>query len=79
MTVRRFAEDVVARLSSTSRLVSVPTPAVAIASRVARFVPLPLYPDQLARLQAPKPHASHEAAADLAFRPRPIADLIFAG
>jgi hypothetical protein len=38
----------------------------------ARFLPLPFYPDQLARLRAPKPPPSPEAAADLGFAPRPL-------
>jgi 2-alkyl-3-oxoalkanoate reductase len=55
-----------------SRIVRVPAAAVAAASVAARFLPLPLYPDQLARLRAEKPAASAEAAADLGFAPRPL-------
>jgi hypothetical protein len=39
---------------------------------VARVAPLPLYPDQLARLRAPRPAPSPEAAAELGFAPRPL-------
>lgn len=53
-----------------SRIVSVPTPAVAIAAALGRILPLPVYPDQLARLRADKSRPSPEAAADLGFRPR---------
>jgi NADH dehydrogenase len=53
-----------------SRLVSVPTAAVAVAGAFGRVLPLPVYPDQLARLRSEKPAASPEAEADLGFRPR---------
>lgn len=55
-----------------SRIVSVPVPAVAAAAALGRFLPLPVYPDQLARLRADKPAASPEAAADLGFRPKDL-------
>jgi nucleoside-diphosphate-sugar epimerase len=56
-----------------SRIVPLPTPAVAVASMAARVLPLPLYPDQLARLRAEKPPGTNEAAADLGFAPRALA------
>ena len=72
MTVREFAEVAGEVVGRRPRLLSVPTPAVIALSALARFCPLPVFPDQLARLQAPKPPASAEAATDLAFRPRPL-------
>jgi nucleoside-diphosphate-sugar epimerase len=70
LTLRAFAERCAAVFRSPVRIVRVPEPAVAALSVLARFAPLPLYPDQLARLRAPKPAASEEAARDLGFRPR---------
>ena len=56
----------------TSRIVSIPAPAVAVASLAARILPLPLYPDQLARLRATKPARSPESVTDLGFSPRSL-------
>ncbi len=55
-----------------SRIVHVPAAAIAAASVAARVLPLPLYPDQLARLRAEKPAASPEAKPDLGFEPRSL-------
>jgi NADH dehydrogenase len=73
-TMRGFAEDVVRLLGSPSRIVGVPTPAVALASRLARVLPLPIYPDQLARLRAPKARDASAARADLGFEPCGLAE-----
>jgi nucleoside-diphosphate-sugar epimerase len=69
-TIRGFTEDAVRLLGSSSRIIGVPTPAVALVSRLARVLPLPLYPDQLARLRAPKESDASAARADLGFEPR---------
>jgi NADH dehydrogenase len=69
-TTRDFAEAAVRLLGSSSRIVGLPRPAVALASRFARVLPLPLYPDQLARLSAPKESDASAARADLGFAPR---------
>lgn len=72
LSTRAFAEACVEALGSRSRLVGLPAPAVAALSRLARVLPLPIYPDQLERLRAPKPRASPEALDDLGFSPRPV-------
>ena len=73
MTMREFALLCAERAGSRARLVNLPVPLVALASRASAFLPLPLYPDQLARLRAPKPAPSVEARADLGFVPQPLA------
>lgn len=75
-TVRAFAEACVSRFGGGSRIVAVPSSAVAALSKLAHAVPLPLYPDQLARLRAPKGGATPEAAEDLGFRPRPLQEAL---
>jgi nucleoside-diphosphate-sugar epimerase len=71
MTVREFAarasEAVGAR---NSRVIGIPV--VAAGTALARFVPLPLYPDQLARLESRKPVSAGDAATDLGFQTRPL-------
>ena len=47
---------------------------VATAAWASRVLPLPLYPDQLARLRSDKPVASVEAARELGFAPRALRD-----
>jgi nucleoside-diphosphate-sugar epimerase len=74
LTVRDFARACAAAFGTRSRIVDVPLPALRALSLAARVAPLPLYPDQLARLRAPKPPRSPEAAADLGFAPRALAD-----
>lgn len=73
-TIRDFAEEAVRLLGSSSRIIGVPVAAVAVAARLARFLPLPLYPDQLARLRAPKESDASNARADLGFEPRGLAE-----
>lgn len=70
LTLREAAEACRAAFGSQSRIVFVPEPVVRAASLAARVLPLPLYPDQLDRLRAPRPPGSPEAEADLGFRPR---------
>jgi NADH dehydrogenase len=76
VTLREFAELCVRESDRRSRIVSVPVPVVRLASRAARTVPLPLYPDQFARLVAPKDAPTPEARADLGFTPRGISELL---
>jgi len=62
-----------ATLGTPARTLHVPAVAVAALSVLSRLLPLPLYPDQLARLRAPKPTLSPEAGSDLGFQPRALA------
>ncbi len=55
-------------------MIAAPWAALALAGVAARALPLPIYPDQGARLRSPKPAPSPEAADDLGFRPRPLTD-----
>jgi nucleoside-diphosphate-sugar epimerase len=72
----RSARDVAAACAAIggagSRLVHVPRALVSAAALAANVLPLPLYPDQPARLRAPKPPPSPEAGDDLGFRSRPL-------
>lgn len=75
MTTREFAEACAQAFSSASRVRSVPVPAVAALGQLGRVLPLPIYPDQLARLRAAdKPEVSPEAERELGFRTRPLAE-----
>jgi len=74
MTMRAAAETCRRVFGSRSPLVPVPVPAVRTASALSRLLPLPLYPDQLERLQAPRAEPSPEAETDLGFRPRPFVE-----
>ena len=71
MTTRSFAETCVTAFGG-GRILRVPVSAVRMLGLAARVAPLPLYPDQLARLRAPRPAASPEATAELGFAPRPL-------
>jgi NADH dehydrogenase len=75
-TVREFAERVAAATGRGSRIVALPRLLVRAAGAASRVAPLPIYPDQYARLHAPKRPASQEAEADLGFRPRGLDDAI---
>lgn len=57
-----------------SRIVHAPAWAVRVACELARILPLPLYPDQLTRLRAPRQPGSDDARADLGFDPRSLAE-----
>jgi NADH dehydrogenase len=71
MTTRSFADMCVAAFGG-GRIVRVPVAAVRVLGLAARVAPLPLYPDQLDRLRAPRPAPSPEAAAELGFSPRAL-------
>ena len=61
--------------SSPGRVRPVPVAAVAALGLLGRVLPLPVYPDQLARLRAAdKPEVSPEAEQELGFRTRPLAE-----
>jgi 2-alkyl-3-oxoalkanoate reductase len=75
-TTRELALRCVRAFGSGSRVVGVPAPLVAVAARLGRYVPLPIYPDQLDRLRAPKPQPSDEARADLGFAPCRLEDAL---
>lgn len=72
MTMREFAERTSEAVGTHSRVVPIPRAVVATGAALARFVPLPLYPDQLARLDVSKPDSPGDAAADLGFEARPL-------
>ena len=55
-----------------ARILGVPSPVVRLASLAGRLLPLPIYPDQLARLRSEKPAGSPEAMDELGFAPRPL-------
>ena len=74
LTVRAFAAAAARVCGTEVRPVPVPTPLLRAAALAARALPLPLYPDQLARLRAPKPAATPEAGSDLGFAPTPLAE-----
>jgi len=50
----------------------VPRSVVSALVRMSRFAPLPLYPDQLASLEAARPASSGNPAGDLGFTARPL-------
>jgi uncharacterized protein YbjT (DUF2867 family) len=75
-TMRRFAELANEACGGRSRIVSVPVVLLGLASLAARVLPLPLYPDQLARLRAPRPAPSPEAWDELGVEPRPLRDAL---
>jgi nucleoside-diphosphate-sugar epimerase len=72
VTVRTFADAVGDVLRRPPRILRVPVAAASALATAARILPLPVYPDQLARLRSPKPAASPEAESDLLFRPRSL-------
>lgn len=74
VTMIDFVEACRGAFRSDSRLIRIPKTAVDVATLGARWLPLPLYPDQLLRLRSPKDDPTPEAATDLGFRPRPLAD-----
>ena len=75
MSIREFAQACARAFSTASRPRSVPVPAVAALGLLGRVLPLPIYPDQLARLRAgDKPQPSPEAEQELGFRTRPLAE-----
>jgi NADH dehydrogenase len=77
-SVRRLAERCSAAADKGGRVIGVPETIVVGLSHAARLLPLPLYPDQLDRLTAPKPPVSPNARADLGFSPRSFEDALIA-
>lgn len=73
MSVREFAERCDTAFGSRSRIVGIPRLAVSATSVASRLLPLPIFPDQLSRLQAPKPLASPDARERLGFEPKALA------
>jgi NADH dehydrogenase len=72
ITLQEVARASAAAGGGRSRIVGLPPWAIGLACRAARLLPLPVYPDQLKRLTAPKPDPSPQAATELGFRPRPF-------
>lgn len=72
LTVSELARRVVADVGSASRIVELPVWSLRLLGPVTRVVPLPMYPDQLARLLAPKPTDAGAAVRDLGFAPRSL-------
>jgi nucleoside-diphosphate-sugar epimerase len=70
--VREFVEHVGRAFGRSPRIVPIPVTALELLVRLARVLPLPLYPDQLSRLRAHKPEATGEARTELAFQPRSL-------
>jgi nucleoside-diphosphate-sugar epimerase len=70
--MREFAHECRKAFGTSSRIVGVPITAVRLLAAAGRVLPLPVYPDQLARLRAAKPAPSAEAADDLGFAPRSL-------
>jgi NADH dehydrogenase len=68
ITVEGFARLCLGAFDSGSRIVRLPAAAVRAVSVPARFAPLPLYPDQLDRLQAPKAPCTAQAERDFGIR-----------
>ena len=74
VSMREFAELAGEVSGRRSRLLQIPVPAIAALATASRVIPLPVYPDQLARLRCAKPPLSPEAATDLEFNPRSLRD-----
>jgi nucleoside-diphosphate-sugar epimerase len=72
VTVAAFAAACVEASGSRSRVVRVPESIVAVLSRLSAVAPLPLVPDQLARLRAPKERPSSNSAKDLGLHLRSL-------
>jgi nucleoside-diphosphate-sugar epimerase len=72
VTAQTFADVLGDVFRQPPRILHVPLAAATAFAMAARVLPLPVYPDQLARLRAPKPAASPEAECDLRFRPRSL-------
>ena len=72
ITTREFAEACSRAFSTTSRVLPVAVAAVAVLGVLGRVLPIPVYPDQLARLRSEKPQISPEAERELGFRTRPL-------
>ena len=74
LTLHEVTEICRAAFGSRSRVVRLPEAIVRAVIPLSRILPLPLYPDQLDRLRAPRPPATPAAADELGFRPRAFAE-----
>jgi len=72
LTLRAFAETCIAVLASRSRIVEMPIGLARLLAVAGKVLPLPIYPDQVARLLAPKPGLSSDALDELGFEPRSL-------
>lgn len=72
MTVNEFVGRVTRALGTNSRLIRVPRLGVVVLGALSRALPLPLYPDQLARLESPKAVGGGDPKEDLGFTARPL-------
>jgi len=71
----REAADLCRQLSGgRSRIISVPEGVVRAATVLSHLLPLPVYPDQLDRLRAPRLAPSPDARAELDFAPAPLSE-----
>ena len=75
-TVRAFAQRCVDATASRSKVVSVPVPLVALLARLSRVLPLPIYPDQLDRLRAPKPTPDADVWRQLGVEPKGLDEIL---
>ncbi len=74
VSLARFVELAVVAFCSSSRVVTVPVALMRVMAAIAYLAPLPLYPDQLARLRAAKPGGTSDAPEALGFTPTPLLD-----
>ena len=72
LTLRAFAETCIEAFGSRSRIIDLPLTAARLLATAGRLLPLPIYPDQVARLLAPKPGLSSDALDELGFEPRSL-------
>lgn len=72
MSLRMFTDLCIETFRSSSTVLGLPTSGIRALGWFSRFLPLPIYPDQLSRLLAAKPPRSVDAADDLDFAPRPL-------
>jgi 2-alkyl-3-oxoalkanoate reductase len=68
-SVEAFAREYACARGIPLRIVHAPRLFVRLGCLLSYVLPLPIYPDQLARLTAPKPRLSVSAVADLGFDP----------
>lgn len=72
LTLGEFAQACVGAFNSKSRIIDLPLTAVRLLAAAGRFLPIPVYPDQVARLTAPRPPVTPEAFDDLGFTSRSL-------
>lgn len=68
IAISAFVAECKRVFESRSRTVKIPIAAVEVAGVASRWLPLPLYPDQLARLRSPKEAPTPVAESVLGFR-----------